>query len=74
MDAMVFRKAGNENPNNRVYQFGGQDNRPMEITSNQFFKPKNGIHTLQSGKRRVFVYTPEDYPYSSALWYKEKRD
>lgn len=68
----MFRKAGNENPNNRVYQFWRQDNRPMEITGNPFFNQKmEYIH--YNPVKEGFCYAPEDYPYSSALWYKEKQ-
>lgn len=68
----MFRKAGSENSNNRVYQLWRQDNRPMEVTSNQFFYQKmEYIH--YNPVKEGFCYKSEDYPYSSALWYKEKK-
>ena len=68
----MFKKAGKENSNNQTYQFWRQDNQPIEITSNKFYNQKmKYIHynPVQEG----FCFKPEDYPYSSALWYKEKK-
>ena len=68
----MFKKAGAANSNNKVYQFWRQDNRPMEINSNEFFHEKmEYIH--YNPVKEGFCYKSEDYPYSSALWYKEKK-
>ncbi len=68
----MFRKAGSANSNNQTYQFWRQDNRPMEVTSNEFFHQKmEYIH--YNPVKEGFCDTPEAYPYSSALWYKEKQ-
>ncbi len=34
----MFKRAGEINPNNQVYQFWRQDNHPVEISSNRFFQ------------------------------------
>lgn len=68
----MFRKAGQANSNNMTYQFWRQDNRPMEITSNPFFTQKmDYLH--YNPVKEGFCYHIEDYPYSSALWYKKKQ-
>ncbi len=68
----MFRKAGSANSNNQTYQFWRQDNRPMEVTGNEFFHQKmEYLH--YNPVKEGFCTTPEDYPYSSALWYKEKQ-
>jgi REP element-mobilizing transposase RayT len=68
----MFKKAGRENSNNQTYQFWRQDNRPIEITSNKFYNQKmEYIH--YNPVKEGFCFKPEDYPYSSALWYKEKK-
>ncbi|MFA5669302.1 MAG: transposase [Balneolaceae bacterium] len=68
----MFRRAGNQNPNNQKYQFWRQDNRPIEITSNKFFNQKmEYIH--YNPVKEGFCSQETEYPYSSALWYKEKK-
>ena len=68
----MFRKAGSENSNNKKYQFWRQDNRPMEITSNKFYHQKmEYIH--YNPVKEGFCYKATDYPFSSALWYHEKK-
>ncbi len=67
----MFKKAGSQNSNNKVYQFWRQDNRPMEITSNTFFHQKmEYIH--YNPVKEGFCFAPADYPYSSALWYERR--
>ncbi len=68
----MFKQAGSKNPNNMAYQFWRQDNRPMEITSNEFFHQKMEYMHFNPVKEG-FCYQPYEYPYSSALWYKEKK-
>ena len=66
----MFKKAGSVNSNNQKYQFWRQDNRPMEVFSNEFFNQKmEYIH--YNPVKEGFCYKPEDYPFSSALWYKK---
>lgn len=68
----MFKQAGSRNSNNQVYQFWRQDNRPMEITSNEFFTQKmNYVHF--NPVKEGFCELPEQYPYSSARWYKERK-
>ncbi len=68
----MFRKAGSQNSNNKKYQFWRQDNRPMEITSNEFFHQKmEYIH--YNPVKEGFCYQAQEYPFSSALWYKERK-
>ena len=64
----LFREAGKRNSNNKKYQFWRQDNRPMEITSNEFFHQKmEYIH--YNPVKEGFCRKAVDYPYSSASWY-----
>ncbi len=67
----MFKKAGSSNSNNKVYQFWRQDNRPMEITSNEFFHQKmEYIH--YNPVKEGFCKKAVDYPYSCASWYEGK--
>ncbi|MFA5669458.1 MAG: transposase [Balneolaceae bacterium] len=67
----MFKKAGAANSNNKVYQFWRQDNRPMEINSNEFFHEKmEYIH--YNPVKEGFCYKSEGYLCSSARWYKEQ--
>lgn len=68
----MFKKAGSQNSNNQTYQFWRQDNRPIEITSNEFFNQKmEYIH--YNPVKEGFCRKPIDYPFSSALWYENKK-
>ena len=67
-----FREAGIKNSNNSRYQFWRQDNRPIELWSNEVMDQKmNYIHNnpVEAG----FVDHPEDYSYSSAKFIAEKQ-
>lgn len=67
----LFREAGKRNSNNKKYQFRRQDNRPMEITSNEFFHQKmEYIH--YNPVKEGFCKKAVEYPYSSASWYEDK--
>lgn len=67
----LFKEAGKRNSNNKNYQFWRQDNRPMEITSNEFFTQKmEYIH--YNPVKEGFCKKAIDYPYSSASWYEDK--
>jgi REP element-mobilizing transposase RayT len=64
----VFKSAGEYNPNNKTYQLWQQDNRPIEIYSNEVMDQKlSYIHSnpIIAG----FVDTAEHYLYSSARDY-----
>ncbi len=68
----MFKQAGSNNSNNTNFQFWRQDNRPIEIHSNAFFHQKmEYIH--QNPVKEGFCYQAHEYPYSSALWYREKK-
>ena len=61
----LFRKAGEENSNNKIFQFWQQDNHPMLCFSRDILQQKlNYIH--QNPVRAGFVEKPEDWVYSSA--------
>lgn len=67
----LFKEAGKRNPNNTMYQFWRQDNRPIEITSNEFFTQKmEYIH--YNPVKEGFCEKAIDYPYSSARWYEDR--
>ena len=68
----IFQKAGRENSNNKDYQFWRQDNKPIEIYSNQGMDQKlQYVHdnAVESG----LVENAEDYLYSSARDYAGKK-
>lgn len=67
----LFGEAGKRNSNNKKYQLWRQDNRPMEVTSNEFFHQKmEYIH--YNPVKEGFCKRAIDYPYSSASWYEDK--
>ena len=64
----IFKSAGSANSNNQTYQFWRQDNRPIEIFSNDVIDQKmNYVHNnpVEAG----IVENAEDYIYSSARDY-----
>ncbi|WP_420319182.1 REP-associated tyrosine transposase [Ekhidna sp.] len=64
----IFKKAGVNNSNNQNYQFWRQDNRPIEIFSNDVIDQKmNYVH--QNPVEAGLVENAEDYLYSSARDY-----
>lgn len=67
----MFKKAGAANSNNKVYQFWRQDNRPMEIISNEFYHQKME-YIYYNPVKEGFCYQAVDYPYSSAFWYEKQ--
>ena len=67
-----FEQAGRINSNNRKYQFWRQDNKPIELWSNDVIDQKiDYVHNnpVEAG----FVKHPEDYLYSSAKYYIENQ-
>jgi REP element-mobilizing transposase RayT len=64
----LFRKAGEGNANNKVYQFWQQDNHPIVLYSNAVIDQKlDYIH--ENPVKAGIVLQPEDYLYSSARNY-----
>ncbi len=64
----LFKSAGQINSNNSIYQFWRQDNKPIELFSNEVFDQKLTylhMNPVESG----IVENPEDYLYSSARDY-----
>ena len=64
----IFRKEGQKNSRNSIFQFWWQDNQPQELYSPAFiFQKMNYIHNnaVEAG----IVEKPEDYIYSSAKDY-----
>nr|WP_246597230.1 transposase [Pontibacter aydingkolensis] len=57
----IFRKHGERNSNNTTYQFWQQDNHPIELKSNMFFRAKAGIYPPESGKGRNMFYSRRLY-------------
>ena len=69
----IFKQQGEKNSRNSEYQFWRQDNHPMECYSPQFTIQKlNYIHNnpVEAG----IVDNAEDYLYSSARSYQQKKD
>jgi putative transposase len=68
----MFEKAGENNSNNKHYQFWQQHNHPIVLNNADIFEQKlNYIHEnpVQSG----FVDNATDYPYSSARDYSDEK-
>jgi putative transposase len=68
----IFEQAGAENSRNKNYQFWRQDNHPMEVYSLKFISQKlQYIH--ENPVEAGFVEKAEDYKYSSAKNYNNKK-
>ena len=66
----AFKFAASKNNNNKNYQFWLQDNKPIEVWSNNVIDQKlDYIHNNPA--EAGFVEHPEDYLYSSARNYAE---
>jgi hypothetical protein len=64
----IFKNAGNYNRNNKDFQFWQQDNRPIELWSNEVIKQKlTYIHN--NPVAMGLVDEPWHWKYSSALDY-----
>ncbi|PCI98262.1 MAG: transposase [Flavobacteriales bacterium] len=64
----IFKKAGTYNSNNKKYQFWRQDNKPIEVFTNEVIDQKiNYIHN--NPVVEGYVEQAEDYVYSSAKNY-----
>ena len=64
----LFASAGKRNSNNTYYQFWQQDNRPIELSTNEMMDQRlDYIH--DNPVKEGLVYEPEHYIYSSALDY-----
>ena len=63
-----FLLAGEKSSNVKTYQFWQHDNKPIELWSNKVIKEKiNYIH--QNPVKAGYVFSAEDYVYSSAVDY-----
>ncbi len=68
----IFKAAGNSNSNNTVYQFWQQDNRPIQLSTNEMMDQRlDYIH--ENPVKEGFVWEPEHYPFSSAINYIGKK-
>ncbi len=62
----MFREAGEANSNNKTYQFWRQDNKPIELFSNEMIERYlNYLH--ENPVKEGYVENAEDYVYSSAF-------
>jgi len=67
----LFKYYARFNKNNTQYQLWKRDNRPIELVSPKWINQKlNYIHN--NPVRAGIVELPENYLYSSALWYLEE--
>lgn len=67
-----FKEAASKSSNVNQYQFWRHDNKPIELWSNKVIHEKiNYIHNnpVEAG----LVFRPEDYMYSSAIDYTDKK-
>ncbi len=64
----IFKAAGNSNSNNTVYQFWQQDNRPIQLSTNEMMDQRlDYIH--ENPVKEGLVWGSEHYPFSSAINY-----
>ncbi len=69
----LFEREGRHNSNNRRYQFWQQHSHPLELNSNT--KISNYLNYIHYNPVKAgFVYSPEDYVYSSASNYASLPD
>ncbi len=69
----LFKSAGEENSNNKDYQFWQQDNHPILLGDEVMMQQKlRYIH--ENPVRAGIVYEPQHYVYSSAINYYENKD
>ena len=69
----MFEQAGKKNSNNTTYQFWQQHNQPIEVScdADRLVKALNYIH--ENPVKEGFADSAENYPYSSAVDYSEKK-
>lgn len=67
-----FKQAGKKSSNVWEYQFWQHDNKPIELWSNKVIWQKIN-YTHNNPVAAGLVYKPEDYLYSSALDYVDKK-
>jgi len=64
----IFESAGKQNSNNKNFQFWQQDNRPIELSTNEMMDQRlDYLHN--NPVVEGIVYEPEQYVYSSAVNY-----
>jgi putative transposase len=64
----IFESAGKQNSNNKNFQFWRQDNRPIELSTNEMMDQRlDYLH--DNPVVEGIVYEPEQYVYSSAVNY-----
>ncbi|WP_316734873.1 REP-associated tyrosine transposase [Pedobacter aquatilis] len=69
----MFKRAGEKNSNNKIYQFWQQDNHPVELSSNQMMEQKlNYLH--ENPVNAGLVAEAQHYKYSSATDYYEEKN
>ncbi|MBD2768947.1 transposase [Hymenobacter sp. BT664] len=68
----MFERAGRRNAHNTKYQFGQQENHPIELNTNELRQQRlRCLH--QNPVAAGFVDAPEDFLYSSARNYAGRR-
>lgn len=64
----IFKREGERNSNNTIYQFWQQDNHPIILDTNEM-KEQRLDYIHNNPVTAGFVNKPEDYPWSSAQDY-----
>ena len=64
----IFKSAGNQNSNNKYYQFWQQDNRPIQLSTAEMVAQRLE-YTHSNPVKEGLVNEPEHYVYSSASCY-----
>jgi REP-associated tyrosine transposase len=68
----LFKSAGRKNSNNRNYQFWQQDNRPIELSTNEMIDQRLEYIHMNPVKAGI-VYEPEHFIYSSSMDYAGRK-
>ncbi len=64
----LFKRAGQQNPNNTNYQLWQQDNHPIELSTKEMMEQR--LHYLHHNPVKAgWVWEPQHYKYSSAIDY-----
>ncbi len=69
----MFKRAGAQNSNNKIYQFWQQDNHPIELSTNDMIEKR--VYYLHENPVKAGIVTEaQHYKYSSAVDYYEERN
>ncbi len=68
----IFKSAGEKNSNNKSFQFWQQDNRPIQLSTNEMIDQRlDYIH--ENPVKEELVWKADHYPFSSAANYAGRK-